>query len=103
MGGSAAATFANRFNKLGVDMVVGDFNGDRIDDIAVLSYFFVNGGRGGHTNKNAYRPQVKIKYGKAGGGSTGGGSSLWTATPMINSMFVRWEKHGLPAWLMITA
>ena len=76
MGGSAAATFANRFNKLGVDMVVGDFNGDRIDDIAVLSYFFVNGGRGGHTNKNAYRPQVKIKYGKAGGGSTGGGSSF---------------------------
>ena len=57
-------------------MVVGDFNGDRIDDIAVLSYFFVNGGRGGHTNKNAYRPQVKIKYGKAGGGSTGGGSSF---------------------------
>ena len=76
MGGSATATFANRFNKLGVDMVVDDFNGDRIDDIAVLSYFFVNGGRGGHTNKNAYRPQVKIKYGKAGGGSTGGGSSF---------------------------
>ena len=23
-------------------MVVGDFNGDQIDDIAVLSYFFIN-------------------------------------------------------------
>ena len=72
--GSADATFDNRFHKLGVDMVVGDFNGDQIDDIAVLSYFFIN--RVSSGNLNVYRPQVKIKYGKAGGSSSGGGSSF---------------------------
>ena len=42
MYGNSGQTFDNRFHKLGVDMVVGDFNGDQIDDIAVLSYFFIN-------------------------------------------------------------
>lgn len=42
-------------------MVVGDFNGDNIDDLAVLSYFHVNCITS--DNKNVYRPQVKIKYG----------------------------------------
>ena len=74
MYGSSDQTFDNRFHKLGVDMVVGDFNGDQIDDIAVLSYFFINRVRSG--NFNVYRPQVKIKYGKAGGSSSGGGSSF---------------------------
>ena len=55
-------------------MVVGDFNGDQIDDIAVLSYFFINNVNS--RNLNLYRPQVKIKYGKAGGSSSGGGSSF---------------------------
>ena len=40
MYGNSGQTFDNRFHKLGVDMVVGDFNGDQIDGIAVLSYFF---------------------------------------------------------------
>lgn len=74
MYGSSGQTFDNRFHKLGVDMVVGDFNGDQIDDIAVLSYFFINRVRSG--NFNVYRPQVKIKYGKADGSSSGGGSSF---------------------------
>ena len=74
MYGSSGQTFDNRFHKLGVDMVVGDFNGDQIDDIAVLSYFFINNVNS--RNLNLYRPQVKIKYGKAGGSSSGGGSSF---------------------------
>ena len=74
MGGNSGPTFDNRFHKLGVDMVVGDFNGDQIDDIAVLSYFFINNVNS--RNLNLYRPQVKIKYGKAGGSSSGGGSSF---------------------------
>ena len=72
--GSSGQTFDNRFHKLGVDMVVGDFNGDQIDDIAVLSYFFINNVNS--RNLNLYRPQVKIKYGKAGGSSSGGRSSF---------------------------
>lgn len=72
--GKSGPTFDNRFHKLGVDMVVGDFNGDQIDDIAVLSYFFINNVNS--RNLNLYRPQVKIKYGKAGGSSSGGGSSF---------------------------
>ena len=48
-------------HKLSVKMVVGDFNGDNIDDLAVLSYFHVNCITS--DNKNVYRPQVKIKYG----------------------------------------
>ena len=74
MYGNSGPTFDNRFHKLGVDMVVGDFNGDQIDDIAVLSYFFINNVNS--RNLNLYRPQVKIKYGKAGGSSSGGGSSF---------------------------
>lgn len=74
MYGSSGQTFDNRFHKLGVDMVVGDFNGDQIDDIAVLSYFFINNVNS--RNLNLYRPQVKIKYGKAGGSSSGGRSSF---------------------------
>lgn len=74
MYGNSGQTFDNRFHKLGVDMVVGDFNGDQIDDIAVLSYFFINNVNS--RNLNLYRPQVKIKYGKAGGSSSGGGSSF---------------------------
>ena len=74
MYGNSGQTFDNRFHKLGVDMVVGDFNGDQIDDIAVLSYFFINNVNS--RNLNLYRPQVKIKYGKAGGSSSGGRSSF---------------------------
>lgn len=57
--GSKNNTLANHWKKLTVDMVVGDFNGDRIDDLAVLSY----------NSKGAYidpTPQVKILYGKTG-------------------------------------
>ncbi len=64
---SKSDTFLNRFHKLGVKMVVGDFNDDSIDDIAVLSYFHVNGITS--DNVNVYRPQVKIKYGTAGSSS----------------------------------
>lgn len=57
--GSKDDTLANHYKKLTVDMVVGDFNGDRIDDLAVLSY----------NSTGIYIdpiPQVKIKYGKTG-------------------------------------
>ena len=61
IGGSKQATLYNAMHKLSVKMVVGDFNGDNIDDLAVLSYFHVNCITS--DNKNVYRPQVKIKYG----------------------------------------
>lgn len=57
--GSKDDTLANHWNKLTVDMAVGDFNGDRIDDLAVLSY----NSKGAWINPT---PQVKIKYGKTG-------------------------------------
>ena len=61
IGGSKQDTLYNAMHKLSVKMVVGDFNGDNIDDLAVLSYFHVNCITS--DNKNVYRPQVKIKYG----------------------------------------
>lgn len=61
IGGSKQNTLYNAMHKLSVKMVVGDFNGDNIDDLAVLSYFHVNCITS--DNKNVYRPQVKIKYG----------------------------------------
>ena len=54
----------NQRRKLGVSMAVGDFNGDCVDDLAVLSYC--------HRLPNAeakidyYRPVVKIVYGTKG-------------------------------------
>ena len=63
IGGSKQDTLYNAMHKLSVKMVVGDFNGDNIDDLAVLSYFHVNCITS--DNKNVYRPQVKIKYGGA--------------------------------------
>ncbi len=57
--GSKDNTLANQFKKLTVDMVVGDFNGDRIDDLAVLSY--CSGG-----TRIDPTPQIKIRYGKTG-------------------------------------
>ena len=57
--GSKDNTLANQDKKLTVDMVVGDFNGDRIDDLAVLSYC-----SGGIYIDST--PQVKIRYGKTG-------------------------------------
>lgn len=61
IGGSKQNTLYNAMHKLSVKMVAGDFNGDNIDDLAVLSYFHVNCITS--DNKNVYRPQVKIKYG----------------------------------------
>ena len=61
IGGSKQDTLYNAMHKLSVKMVAGDFNGDNIDDLAVLSYFHVNCITS--DNKNVYRPQVKIKYG----------------------------------------
>lgn len=57
--GSDDDTVVNKLKKLTVDMVVGDFNGDRIDDLAVLSY----------NSPGMYidaTPQVKIRYGETG-------------------------------------
>jgi hypothetical protein len=62
---SGSDTANNSYGKLTVDMVVGDFNGDQIDDLAVLSYF---------NNATFWQvkgfPQVKIKYGKTGRSDT---------------------------------
>ncbi len=62
LNGSTNAATDNQCGKLTVDMVVGDFNGDRIDDLAVMSYF----ADGGYLVLNNPAPQIKIQYGKTG-------------------------------------
>ncbi len=62
LNGSTSAAKDNQSGKLTVDMVVGDFNGDRIDDLAVMSYF----ADGGYLGLNNPAPQIKIQYGKTG-------------------------------------
>ncbi len=62
--GSTDDSSTNRLTKLTVDMVVGDFNGDRIDDLAVLSYF---GGSSVLAAEYNSPPQIKIRYGSTGG------------------------------------
>lgn len=49
-------------DKLAVSMQVGDFNGDNIDDLAVLSYSHY---RYSGANTNYYSPQLKICYGRS--------------------------------------
>ena len=61
--GSTDDSSSNQYTKLTVDMVVGDFNGDRIDDLAVLSYF---GGAGAYASEYNSTPQIKIRYGTTG-------------------------------------
>lgn len=51
-----------RRDKLAVSMQVGDFNGDNIDDLAVLSYSHYRYHDG---NTNYYSPQLKICYGNS--------------------------------------
>lgn len=51
-----------RRDKLAVSMQVADFNGDNIDDLAVLSYSHYRDSKG---NTNYYSPQLKICYGSS--------------------------------------
>ena len=54
----------NQRRKLGVSMAVGDFNGDRVDDLAVLSY--CHRLPKDEAQIDYYRPVVKIVYGTKG-------------------------------------
>ena len=54
----------NQRRKLGVSMAVGDFNGDCVDDLAVLSY--CHRLPNNDAQINYYRPVVKIVYGTKG-------------------------------------
>ena len=54
----------NQRRKLGVSMAVGDFNGDCVDDLAVLSY--CHRLPKDEAQINYYRPVVKIVYGTKG-------------------------------------
>ena len=54
----------NQRRKLGVSMVVGDFNGDCVDDLAVLSY--CHRLPNDEAKIDYYRPVVKIVYGTKG-------------------------------------
>ncbi len=56
------------YRKLGVSMAVGDFNGDYVDDLAVLSY--CHRLPDDETKIDYYRPVVKIVYGTKGDGAT---------------------------------
>ena len=55
----------NQRRKLGVSMAVGDFNGDCVDDLAVLSY--CHRLPNDEAKIDYYRPVVKIVYGTKGG------------------------------------
>lgn len=67
-------------NKLGVSLATGDFNRDRIDDLAVLSYMSRSGISGLTTDH--YTPMLAVASGVREGGS------ILTQTPRIRPMSV---------------
>ncbi|HJA29820.1 MAG TPA: fibronectin type III domain-containing protein [Candidatus Olsenella pullicola] len=56
-------------DKMSADLATGDFNGDGIDDLAVVSY--LNGGAGGEDNRNwdcaYFFPMLNVAYGASDG------------------------------------
>ncbi|MGI6497972.1 MAG: S-layer homology domain-containing protein [Oscillospiraceae bacterium] len=74
--GQAMARTTDKRNKLSCDLATGDFNGDGIDDLAVLSYINrANGSSGGYNWSKIdcayYWPWLKVAYGQADGGQSG--------------------------------
>ena len=57
----------NQRRKLGVSMAVGDFNGDCVDDLAVLSY--CHRLPNDQAKVDYYLPELQIVYGSKGGGA----------------------------------
>lgn len=51
--------------QIGCDLASGDINGDRIDDLAAVTYFQDINSK--NQKARAYRPELKVMYGKEGG------------------------------------
>ena len=77
----------NQRRKLGVSMAVGDFNGDCVDDLAVLSY--CHRLPNDEAQIDYYRPVVKIVYGTKGDT----GSSIVTKSAAQSEEFYTSKGH----------